>query len=53
MEFTIGGLSYLVAWEYDRAGTAYQDIHARLVRPNLFADGFQSGNTVAWSQTVP
>jgi hypothetical protein len=49
----VGGLSYLVAWEHDRAGTAYQDIHAMFVRPNLFADGFESGSTVVWSQAVP
>lgn len=28
-----GDTSFLVAWEHDRDGTAYQDIHGRLVTP--------------------
>ena len=28
-----GYTNYLVAWEHDRAGTAYQDIHGRLIAP--------------------
>lgn len=28
-----GHTNYLVAWEHDRDGTAYQDVHARLVTP--------------------
>lgn len=47
------GVNYLVAWEHDREGTTHQDIHARLVRPNIFADGFEAAGTQSWSQTVP
>jgi hypothetical protein len=28
-----GGPNFLTAWEHDRAGTAYQDIHGRLISP--------------------
>ena len=49
----VGGLGYLVAWEHDRAGTSYQDIHAMFVRPNLFADDFESASTAAWPHVVP
>jgi hypothetical protein len=28
-----GNSAYLVAWEHERSGTSYQDIHARLVTP--------------------
>ena len=28
-----GRAQFLTAWEHDRAGTAYQDIHARLATP--------------------
>ena len=44
---------FLVAWEHDRQGTSYQDIHGRIVMAGLFSDGFESGNTNAWSSTVP
>jgi hypothetical protein len=29
-----GGANFLVAWEHERDGTSYQDIHGRLVTPN-------------------
>jgi hypothetical protein len=29
-----GHTNYLVAWEHDRAGTSYQDIHGRLITPH-------------------
>ena len=29
-----GGATYLVVWEHDRAGTAFQDIHGRLIALN-------------------
>lgn len=28
-----GSVNYLTVWEHDRAGTAYQDIHGRLITP--------------------
>ena len=30
-----GGSNYLAVWEHDRAGTAFQDIHGRLITPNM------------------
>lgn len=48
-----GQQGYLVAWEHDRYGTSYQDIHGRMVWGNLFSDGFESGNTSAWSSVSP
>ena len=30
-----GYVNYLTAWEHDRAGTSYQDIHGRLLIPHL------------------
>ncbi|MCB0073678.1 MAG: hypothetical protein KDE20_19555, partial [Caldilineaceae bacterium] len=30
-----GHSQFLVAWEHDRANTAYQDIHARMVTPHV------------------
>ena len=29
-----GAANYLVAWEHERDGTSYQDIHGRLITPN-------------------
>jgi len=29
-----GNVNYLTAWEHDRAGTAFQDIHGRLITPH-------------------
>ena len=29
-----GTVNYLTVWEHDRAGTAFQDIHGRLITPN-------------------
>lgn len=43
----IGG--FMVAWEYDRPGTSYQDIHGRGVTAPFFTDGFESGTLSAWS----
>ncbi|RLC75631.1 MAG: hypothetical protein DRI81_11655 [Chloroflexi bacterium] len=28
-----GGANYMVAWEHDRSGTSYQDIHGRILSP--------------------
>ncbi|MCD4748392.1 MAG: hypothetical protein K8R59_03370 [Thermoanaerobaculales bacterium] len=47
-----GEQGFLVAWEHDRQGTSYQDIHGRIVMAGLFSDGFESGNTNAWSSMV-
>mgnify|MGYP001235212053 CR=1 FL=1 len=45
---------FLVAWQHDRDGTSYQDIWAALARPQkIFADGFGSAGTSAWSEVVP
>jgi len=44
---------FLAAWEDDRAGTSFQDIHGRMVMVHLFADGFESGNVNAWSASGP
>ena len=38
-DFTIpavagGAVNYLTVWEHDRAGTAFQDIHGRLITPS-------------------
>ena len=30
-----GGVNFLVAWEHDRDGTSFQDIHGRLIAPNV------------------
>ncbi len=30
-----GHTNYLVVWEHDRDGTSYQDIHGRLITPNV------------------
>lgn len=43
----------LVVWEHERQGTAYQDIHGRMVWGPLFSDGFESGTTNAWSSVSP
>ncbi len=48
-----GQQGYLVVWEHDRQGTAFQDIHGRMVWGSLFSDGFESGNTNAWSSVSP
>jgi len=48
-----GQQGYLVVWEHDRFGTSYQDIHGRLVLAGIFSDGFESGNTNAWSSVSP
>ena len=48
-----GEQGFLVAWEHDRQGTSFQDIHGRIVMAALFKDGFESGNTTAWSSTNP
>jgi hypothetical protein len=44
---------FLLAWESDDGASQYS-IQARAVAsPFLFEDGFESGDTAAWSQTVP
>jgi len=48
-----GQQGYLVAWEHDRQGTSYQDIHGRMVWGSLFSDGFESGDANAWSSVLP
>ncbi len=48
-----GESGFLVAWEHERQGTSYQDIHGRFVTAAFFTDGFESGNTNAWSSTAP
>ena len=48
-----GQQGYLVVWEHGRQGTSYQDIHGRMVWGSLFSDGFESGNTNAWSSVFP
>ncbi len=54
MPAAVGGeQGYLVVWEHDRQGTSYQDIHGKMVWGPLFADGFESGNTNAWSAVSP
>jgi len=30
-----GTVNYLAVWEHDRAGTVFQDIHGRLITPNM------------------
>jgi len=52
---TAAGLDggFLVVWEHDRSGTAFQDIHGRIVAAAFFADGFESGNLIAWSSSSP
>jgi len=30
-----GGVNYLTVWEHDRASTAFQDIHGRLITPHV------------------
>jgi hypothetical protein len=30
-----GYVNYLTAWEHDRLGTSYQDIHGRLLIPHI------------------
>lgn len=49
-----GRTGWLVAWEHLRQSPEpnYLDIHARVVW-NLFADGFEWGETGNWSSTVP
>jgi len=54
MPAAVGGQQgSLVVWEHDRQGTSYQDIHGRMVWGSLFSDGFESGNTNAWSSVAP
>ena len=48
-----GEAGFLVAWEHERQGTSYLDIHGKMVWGSLFSDGFESGNTSAWSLTSP
>lgn len=50
-----GGVSgWFVAWEYDRQGSTFQDIHGRVVwADEIFADGFEGGTTIHWSSTFP
>jgi len=48
-----GEAGFLVAWEHERQGTSYQDIHGKMVWGPMFYDGFESGNTSAWSLTSP
>ena len=45
---------FIVAWDQDRAaGSPFQDIHGRVVAAPFFADGFESGNMLAWSSASP
>lgn len=48
-----GEQGFLVGWEHERQGTSYQDIYGRLVTDGFFEDGFESGDTLEWSTTVP
>lgn len=48
-----GEAGFLVAWEHERQGTSYQDIHGMMVWGPMFYDGFESADTGAWSSTVP
>jgi hypothetical protein len=44
---------FLVLWPSED-GTGDYDIWGRIVHaPTIFSDGFESGDTAAWSQTVP
>jgi len=48
-----GRIGWLVAWRHQRqTGTPYTNIHARMVW-ELFADGFEWGNTDSWSAHLP
>ncbi len=38
-----GHANYLVAWEHERDGTSYQDIHGRLITPNTLFQPLQIG----------
>jgi len=49
----IGGyLGWSAAWVQERDGSAYSDIHAKMVW-DLFADDFETGNTSMWSMVSP
>lgn len=49
-----GPVGWFVAWEHDRQGSSYQDIHGRLVWvEEIFADGFEGGTMINWSSHVP
>ncbi|MDH3403919.1 MAG: hypothetical protein OES32_13685 [Acidobacteriota bacterium] len=47
--------SAVVVWESTAAADDPDDrsVHLRVVRPAIFADGFESGDTSGWSSTVP
>lgn len=48
-----GAGSFFFAWTHDRDGIpTYKDIHGRLLFDYLFKNGFESGNTSAWSGAV-
>jgi hypothetical protein len=44
---------FIVAWQAPPAGDPDPDVRARRFALLLFADGFESGDTSAWSNTVP
>lgn len=47
---------FVVAWQSDGSGGTDTDdasVHAQRFATLIFADGFESGNTSAWSVTVP
>lgn len=47
-----GTLGWSVSWVQEREGSAYSDLHARMVWM-LFADDFETGNTSTWSAVSP
>jgi len=44
---------FVVVWAENPPGGFVPDIRARCFSPRIFSDGFESGDTAAWSTTVP
>ncbi len=49
-----GNGAFLVAFEVDRAGTSWQDIHGVVIESlPMFGDDFETGDTNNWDSTIP
>ena len=52
---SLGALSGMIRLDHDDPCTGPIDVRldVNCLEPEIFADGFESGNTTAWSGTVP
>ena len=51
-----GSGGFVVVWDSNGSSgtdTSYLSVQGQRYAPPIFADGFESGDTSAWSNTVP